>query len=128
MINYQRNPKSMTTPYTPDEIKIKFMEMIKAQMHYWNSLDMPAENKLNGLGFAICSLLDGTVGNMPAFDVVVRASKEFNDCLRENGERSFEDGTLINPELDLYDTWDSIKVNFPKPETDKESEDQEPKM
>ena len=60
--------------YTTEEVREQFLQHVRAQIEYWESIAGPISSraKLEGLAFSILSTLDGCAAVLPGFVVVAQ--------------------------------------------------------
>ena len=94
----------MTTPYTKEEVREMFLDHIRCLVKYWDQVDTKnTEEKLDGLAFSMLNIFDGSTIPFPAFDIVAKTHPNDKDYCKENNERWFEDGTIINDDVMLHE-------------------------
>ena len=87
----------MITAYTPEEIQTQLIEHFKMLAKYWAELpDKTPKDRCDGLAFSILNIFDGTTAVLPAFDIVAKPHPDDKDFNIKNGERYYEDGTVVN--------------------------------
>ncbi len=94
----------MNNAYRKEEMRDIFLDAVKCYVNYWNNLDIPSNEKLEGLVFGIMSIIDGTSGAMPcSIDLVLRPHPDDKQYYIENDEKWIKDGMCINDDVMLHE-------------------------
>lgn len=68
------------------EVREQFMQHLRHLVSYWDRQDEAPRARLNGLAFSFLSLLDGTSGGMPAFEVIPTPHPDDKSYCRSIGD------------------------------------------
>ncbi len=91
---------------TKDQAVDNFLEHIRALIWYYEREDrLPtSKEKLEGLAFSILVAFDGE-SDMPGMDIVMRPHPDDKDFRIEYGEDWYEDGMVINSDIEMHERW-----------------------
>lgn len=84
----------MAREYTPEEIEAEFIRHVKGMVQYWDSLDNKTQaERLEGLAYSILGMLDGIVGDVPAFIVAPFPHPDDKEYLQAQGENWYPENS-----------------------------------
>lgn len=121
--------------YTPEELRGKMLDHVRLMVQYWADLPgLDTVARCDGVAFSILTMLDGSA-DLPVFDLVARSSDEDKQYYVEKGENWIEDGTTINEDCMLHESYYSperearareiiASANLNKPKSDQKADDQ----
>jgi hypothetical protein len=94
----------MSRAFTKEEVRNQFLDMVRAQVRFWQECadDRTEKEKISGVAFSILCLIDGVVGLFPGSDIVMRPHPEDESFHRERGENFIPDGLVINDDCQLH--------------------------
>lgn len=121
--------------YTPEELRGQVLDHIRLMVQYW--ADLPGLDNVarcDGVAFSILTMLDGS-SELPVFDLVARSSDEDKQYHVEQGQNWVADGTTINEDCMLHESYYSpereqrareiiASANIPGVKSDTKADDQ----
>ena len=89
----------MSREYTEKEVREKVLKQIAVMVNYWlnESRTPDTKEKLEGLAFSICSMLDGCNLDIPGFIVAPLGHEEDIQYYKDKGENYYP----VNRESDV---------------------------
>lgn len=90
--------------YTKEEMRDRFIDHLKSMIEFQlYSKNKTEKEKLEGIVYSFCTLIDGVSSGFPCVDLVMRPHSSDKNYHIENGENWIEDGMVINDDVYLHD-------------------------
>jgi hypothetical protein len=83
------DPISVPRVFTDDEVRDALLEHIWVMIRYWQNIEKPLADRLEGLAFSILAMLDGSSVAITGFQVIPAPHKEDAAFHKEHGENWF---------------------------------------
>jgi hypothetical protein len=90
-------------PYIAHDAREAILDHIAAVVRYWATLpDKSPQERCHGVAFSILTMIDGCA-DLPAMDLVMRPHPDDEAFLKDEGERWWPDGLVVNDDHYLHE-------------------------
>ncbi len=97
---------STPRPWTAEEMKDRFLRLLLATADEWARYpNKTPQERCRGLAFSMLATFDGSVGDFPVVDLVLRPHEDDQAWHQGRSENWIEDGTVIDARDYLHEEW-----------------------
>jgi len=75
--------------YTADEVRKKFLEHVWNIITFWQEVEDPSRDRIEGTVFSILAMIDGTVPDLPGFVVAPAPHEDDREYRKKHGKNYF---------------------------------------
>lgn len=97
---------------TSEEVRARFLNHICVMVRYWQTIDTPTVDRVEGLAHSILAAIDGCTLASPNLKLVAYPHPNDKDYHKGVGENWIEPGTILNEDVMLHECYSNLQARY----------------
>lgn len=91
--------KDVPRKYTVEEVRDQFLIHVWHTIRYWQKIDNPQGDRIEGAVFSVMAMLDGTAADLPGFVVAPAPHHSDREYCIQHGENYFPEAPQVECDI-----------------------------